>query len=333
MNQFRTHCFRNVRLGRHLIIGLCAFAILIGLSGCARSNKASVDGVAPSVDAGSAELALTEKEFFQTSQSNVAQDSAAGAATAEETTGTISSLPSIGPESRQIIRNAKLSVEVEDLLGSTQEVSQQVNLVGGYVARTQVHYSEEQTARSVRRAWMTVRVPSASFDQTLQHMRELGVPQGEEIYTNDVTEEHLDLQARITNLEAQEEQLRRLLSETNDIGQIMEIYDRLAGVRSEIDRLQGRLQLIENQVAFSTIELTLIQTHATALSDPEAPVLIRAWQKLMNSLAAITTGVKEFVVWLGGAVPYLVLAGLAVWIGWRGWKTMRGRMKNVSSDS
>ena len=112
----------------------------------------------------------------------------------------------------------------------------------------------------------------------------------------------------------------------------MQIYDRLASVRSDIDRLQGRLQLIEHQVAYSTIELTLIETSSTALSDPEAPVLTRAWLKLLNSLSAIAAEAKEFVVWLGGAVPYLVLIGLAGWAGWRGWQAMRRRMQKVSSN-
>lgn len=236
---------------------------------------------------------------------------------------------------RKIIKNARIEIQVDDLVAAVQEATQTAGLVGGYVAQTRAIYPSEfgNTTQRTRRAWITVRIPVEQFETTLQRFRELGTPLDEEIYTNDVTAEFIDLEARITNLTAQEEQLRRLLAETSDIGQIITIHERLSQVRSEIDQWKGRLRVIENNVAYSTIELTFVQPSPFAAAGPNTPVLQRAWQRLMYTISELTTGTIELFIWVIGNSPYLVVAGVVAWLGWRRWRQLRPRNDDAPANN
>lgn len=246
---------------------------------------------------------------------------------------------------RRFVKNAKLHVEVDDLSAAIEEATQTASLVGGHVARLQAAYMHDRETsspnadREPQRAWMTLRIPSTEFDSSLQRLRNLGQPLSDEIFTNDVTANFMDLEARIQNLAVQEEQLRRLLSETTEIGQIIHIYDRLTGVRSEIDRLKGSLQVLDEDVAFSTVELTLVQALPASGVDSlaaDAPVLARAWHNLLKSFDMMLVGAKEGIVWLGGALPYLLVLALCGWMvgyAWKRWGKFTARKAFDGEDS
>jgi len=109
-----------------------------------------------------------------------------------------------------------------------------------------------------RRGWISIRVPDGKFEQALAELRDLSVRvESESTDSQDVTEEYVDLQSRLKNAQATENQYLALLQKAENVEDILRIYERLSQVRSEIEQLKGRIQYLENTSSMSLISTRL----------------------------------------------------------------------------
>ena len=223
------------------------------------------------------------------------------------------SLP--GPGARRIIRKAELSLEVRsprDAYAKAQRVSERH---GGFVASaSSTTRHEESLPDSVS---LSLRVPVAALTQVLQELRRLGSGAGtEHISSNDVTEEFIDLEARLANQRALEQQFRLILERADRVDDALNVERELAKVRTEIDRMEGRRRFSEREVALSTITLSLHSARplaTTSLRDFEQAFL-RAYSDSLRVGAGIVTGSIRLA---GITLPIAVLIGLPLSFGLR----------------
>ncbi len=176
-----------------------------------------------------------------------------------------------GPASgRAVIRTARMHIRAEDTAATAERIVERVEDVGGYVAGTDL----ARDAEGVVSGRFTLRVPSAELTALLDAVDELADSVLERrLDEEDVTTQLSDLDARITNLEAYEEELRQLLGEvresTTDTEDLLRVFDRVNEVRADIDQATARRAVLADQVAMSTVHLQLSPTPATApLTDP-----------------------------------------------------------------
>ena len=147
--------------------------------------------------------------------------------------------------------------------------------------------------------------------------------------TEDVTEKFVDLSARMKTLEATETELRGLLSESRQRQQktedIMAVYKQLTEIRSNIEQIRGQLNVIDNLAALGTINLTLSPTESSvaAVSSWKPSETVR---RSVDSLLAVLTGLADLTITLFIVVlpPALIIAFI-VWLGVKGWHSVRGR--------
>jgi hypothetical protein len=159
------------------------------------------------------------------------------------------------PSDQKIIRTGKIDLIVADIAGSLRTVSGLVTASGGYIQQSA---SREQGGTAI--AELILRVPVDQYENVFQRLRDLAVPDRKPIESSeaqDVTEEFADVQARLTNLKATEAQLLRLMARAEKMEDILVVQRELTNVREQIERLQGRLNVIERRAAFSTINVTL----------------------------------------------------------------------------
>lgn len=149
---------------------------------------------------------------------------------------------------RQIIRTATVSLTVEGVARSFEDVGNIAVSAGGFVSSSSFGNSGDEQVASV-----TIRVPQAAYQDVLRQLRGLGEVESEQSSANDVTEEFTDLQARIRNLKATEERYVQLLAQAANINEILVVQDRISATRSEIEQIQGRIDLLDNQTALATI--------------------------------------------------------------------------------
>jgi len=198
-------------------------------------------------------------------------------------------------EDRMIIRTGDMTVVVNDVLVGRDKIALLATGFGGYVVSSQIS-GEEQDMRG----WISIRVPEDKFESALAEIRKLAVRvNSESTNSQDITEEYVDLDARLKNAEATEKQYLDLLEKAETVEDILKVYDALARVRSEIEQLKGRLQYLERTAAMGLISVYL----EPAVSGK--PV-VGGWSALEIFKSAIR-GIVTLGQWLGTLAIWLLI--------------------------
>jgi hypothetical protein len=204
-------------------------------------------------------------------------------------------------EDRMIVRTGEMSLVVEEVTQACDDIAQLAVFLGGYVVSSQISGEEEEM-----RGWISFRVPDEKFDQALAELRDLAVRvESESTYSEDVTEEYIDLQARLGNAEATEQQYLALLEKATDVEDILSVYERLSQVRQEIEQIKGRMQYLERTTSTSLISVSL-EPEVTA-----KPLVHVGW----SALEVLKSAARGIVV-LGqclGTIAIWLLIFIPVW--------------------
>lgn len=221
---------------------------------------------------------------------------------------------------RAVIRTAWMHIRARDTATTADDIMASVEDAGGYVAGTDL----VRDAEGVISGRFTLRVPSDELTATLDGIDELADSVLERrLDEEDVTTQLSDLEARITNLEAYEEELRQLLTEVRgsrtDTEDLLRVFDRINEVRAEIDQASARRTVLADQVAMSTIHLQLSPTPGTVpLTDPGWSPGDTARGALATTLRILTdiadALIRGVVTVLPVALVLLVPLALVVWL-------------------
>lgn len=232
---------------------------------------------------------------------------------------------------RMIVRTANLAVVVEDTEESLGAIEDLATELGGYISNLNTWRVNEQLAASV-----TLRVPAESFDEARERIKALATElENENVSGQDVTEEYVDLDARLHNLQVAEEELLELLAaaqETHrDAESILAIYREITNVRQQIEQIQGRMQYLENASSLATLTINLTP------EEEVKPVVEPGWEPLrqardaLHSLVTALQALMNLLIWV--ALFFLPMAALLAlpfvlaWLGWYFWRRRRRRSK------
>jgi hypothetical protein len=154
---------------------------------------------------------------------------------------------------RQIIYRAAITLQVQSLTETDRQLKALVSKAQGFIA--QLHDERSQGAQRGER-W-TVRIPVGEFEGFLEAVGKLGIADYRDVQSQDVTEEYVDLNSRLKNKQTLEARLLELVAKRGDeIKDILALEAELSRVREEIERIEGRLLLLKDRVALTTIEIT-----------------------------------------------------------------------------
>jgi hypothetical protein len=207
-------------------------------------------------------------------------------------------------DGRQVVRRASLEVHASDTRAAFEAIVAMVQEVGGFVADATVYPTTSDDAEP--QVTMTLRVPEDQLDATLVAIKgSVDDVVSETQGAQDVTEEFVDLAARITNLEALETELRALLQETRmredaDPDAILRVFNEVSTVRGQIEQLQGRVNYLSDLTALATVEIGMTQTPAAA------PLVAEPW----NPGETVREAAGNLVSGLQGAADWLISFGL-----------------------
>ncbi|MDQ3745192.1 MAG: DUF4349 domain-containing protein, partial [Acidobacteriota bacterium] len=160
---------------------------------------------------------------------------------------------------RKVIRNAELSLETDEPQKAMQRVASIAEARGGFVVTSE---SRQQAGTDGGKAYEVItiqaRVPAAQFDAALNDIRAVGSRvTAEKITGQDVTEEFIDLEARLRTQRALEAQLLDIMKQAHQVSDAITVERELTNVRTEIERIEGRRRFLENQASLSTVKVTL----------------------------------------------------------------------------
>jgi Domain of unknown function (DUF4349) len=228
--------------------------------------------------------------------------------------GTTANAPQaqVQPIERKIIKDASFIIDVEALDNAITQLSTLAVQSGGYVLQT----STNSGSGYGRSANIQFAVPVGNFEQTLQRVRELAKEVISESSSGvDVTQEFVDTQSQIDNLEATRARVREFLSQTKNVEEALAVNQELSRIEGELGLLKGRLQYLSQRSSFSTVTVEARQPL------PRTEVVQSGWQpgevveEAFSALIELTQGLATFIIWLVIVVlPVVLPIGLVVWL-------------------
>lgn len=209
----------------------------------------------------------------------------------------------IDVQEQLIIRTGELALVVEDTEQVLQAISALAEGQDGWVVRSNVY----QRADDALAGTITIRVPVERFQEAMSAIQEMAleVTQASQ-ESQDVTEEYVDLRARLRNLEATAERVRGFLDDADDVEDALAVNQELSRLESEIEALTGRIQYLEQSAAFSTIT-----AHLTP-DELSQPIEVGGWRPTGIVREAVETLIRGLqilatvLIWL--AIVFLPLA-------------------------
>lgn len=227
-------------------------------------------------------------------------------------------------QAKMIVYTAEMSLVVKDSDVAQEDITKMVEGIGGYISNS----SSYNYSGGLRRITLTLRLPADKFNETMSNLRALAMEVTQEnIGSQDVTQEYVDLESRLRALEAKAERLEELMEQAEDTEAVLAVYEQLSQTQVEIEQTKGRMQYLERSAALATITVSLTPD---ALSQPievagwrpggvakeSFQALIKAFQWLINALIRIIILVLPIMLFLGGLL-YLFIKGLRLIFGGR----------------
>jgi hypothetical protein len=218
--------------------------------------------------------------------------------------------------SRKIIYTAELRLTVEDFAQAAQTLEKQVRDHKGYIAQQQV----AGTPGSPRSGTWTVRIPEGQFDSFRSAVSKVGELASSTIQSREVTEEFVDLNARLDSKQkARERYEKHLQDKTGKLEDIIKVEEQLERVVEEMERIKGRLRLINDLVALTTV--TVVLEERTRYVPEEAAgfgtEIARTFGDSLSSLLEFGQNVTLLFVAIIPWLPFLLLVGIPIWHVWR----------------
>ncbi len=210
-----------------------------------------------------------------------------------------------------IIRTGYMRLEVSNFSASRARIASQVREYGGYV-----NGSERNLHRDGDRRWVTgtvvLRVPSERYGDLQSDIREEGTVVTERTETRDVSDQLVDLEARLTNLRERRDRLRTFYENANGTEELLAIERELSEVQGEIERLEARQRSLEQQVAYSTLRVEL-REDAPGPQQVNTPFHQQSLVSVfLASVEALYVAGRTLLVAAVAATPWLAVAGLTL---------------------
>ena len=233
-------------------------------------------------------------------------DSARGLAGPGQTTSAYSSTQPTD-SNRLVIKNANLSIYVDDPTQSMDRISALADEMGGFVVSANLTQTYLDNGDKVPHAAITIRVPAERLAEALSRIKaETKQPViNETISSQDVTSQYTDLQSQLTNLEAAEKQLQNIMDQATKTEDVLNVYNQLVSVRGQIEVIKGQMKYYEQSAALSAISVDLTANAASQ------PLKIGGWQPVGVAKEALQSLIRTVQVLLN-VVIYLVLLVLPV---------------------
>ena len=243
--------------------------------------------------------------------------------------GQTSAIPPAQSPERLIIRTGDLSIVVADTEATIAQISEMVAANGGWVVSSSLY----QYSESAKTGDITVRVPAEGFASAVEAIKGLALEVTNESSSGqDVTDEYVDLDSRLTNLEATAARVRNFLDEAKDVEEALAVNQELSRLEGEIEVIKGRMQFLSQSASFSTISVHLAPDEASR------PIEVAGWRPqgvakdAVEALVTSLQAIASFLIWFAIFIlPILLIVGIPIWLVVRFFRRRRQRRRAAAS--
>lgn len=291
---------------------LLALMLMFTLCACGESSSAQNARTEMKAEYADYEYAADEAYYYAEEPMYEPAPAAANGLSVNQSASAGGSAETPSQKPSKIIYSANVRVETTDFDGTLSALDQLVEEYGGWIESSSVNgtnYADRSRGSVSRRsASYTLRIPSDRFQELMSSLSALGNIPFSHIYTENVTAQYYDVQARLVAYTAQEQRLLEMMEMAETVEDVILLEDRLTEVRYQIEALQSTLNNWDRQVSFSSVYLDISEVQEYS---PEPQVQPSYGQQLLSALqdGLHDAGAffKGLLLWLTGALPALVI--------------------------
>ena len=278
---------------------------------------------------------------------SLSQDQAPGqaplpTAAAFEISNPSGDLTVIERSNRMIVKNADVRLTVKDSDVAIDRATQIIGDAGGYIVSSRVWY-QDYYGNNLKYAAITIGVPVEEFEKVLSRLRGLAIKVVDETAAgDDVTDQYVDLQSQLTNLEATRARIQDFLKDAKTIDEALRINQELSNIEGQIEQIKGQMNYLNDRSAYSTItlnlepELPILTPTPTATPYPTATPIPwnpgQTYGDAKNTVTVVYQGIGNFLIWLVVVIlPIVLPPALLLWAIWK-WLNKK-TVKTVSAKS
>lgn len=224
--------------------------------------------------------------------------------------------PSENAIRRMIIRNANITLQVNDINQALDAIIHLANTSGGYVVRSSTNQNAGQTWGEI-----SIRVPAEGLNSVLKQLKSLATQVTQEtISGEDITQQYVNLQSQLDNLQKSKSQLEKIMLGATKTEDVLKVHQQLSDTQGQIDVLEGQIKYYKDSVALSLITITLNMNPSVQNEYQKqwrlAEVFKSSYVDLVDGLRNFTYNLIQFIVYF---LPLILLWGcfclLLYWIG------------------
>lgn len=212
-------------------------------------------------------------------------------------------------DKRMIIRTGTMSIENDNFDETEAKAKEITRNLGGYITNS----TSQVNQSGKKQGAITIRVHADKYDELLAEMAKIGKVMNQNITGRDVTEEYVDAEARLKTQRELETRLLQLLAEkTANLTAVVEVEQKLASVRENIEKTEGRMRMLKDQASFSTVTVSIFEPAILHTSSGGFFYEIeRGFEKGITGFTSILAGLITFIIALS---PILAVLGLIVYL-------------------
>ncbi len=232
-----------------------------------------------------------------------AADSAAGGRSSSGGPGLAESKPAPADVARLVIKNADLTIVVDNPGAGMATITKMASDMSGFVVSSKSFKTKISSGVEVPQASITVRVPAEKLDEALAKVKALVRDPSRDIISDtttgkDVTADYVDLQSRLTNLQNTEEQLLKIQDSATKTDEVLAVFNQLTQIRQQIEQIKGQIKFYEESANLSAISVQLLSAESIA------PITIGGWAPVgvvrdaFQALINVGKLLVEVLIWL-----------------------------------
>jgi len=215
---------------------------------------------------------------------------------------------------REVVRTGTMQVVVDDVSSALRSVRRLTGSADGFVA-------DEQATTDEDTASITVRMPSAKFDEVREQVADLGEVASQNVKAEDVTAQRIDIDTRVKSLRKSVERLQEMLGRSGDVAQLAAVEGELARRETELEALLGQQRVLRDQVSLGTLTVELSEEAPPPTPSDDAPGFRDG---LRTGWVAVIDGGRALLAALGFLLPFLPLLLPLAYLAWR-WRRSHPR--------
>ena len=296
-----------------VLSALLVSALLVGCGSSSSSDGGFFKSAEPAAESATAdyaydgEVAMAEEAYSDDVYEYSEEASSAANSTASSGADAVSDTEIQSNSNRKLIKTVNMTAETREFDSLIANITDRIETLGGYAESMDIS-GNSYDSKGTRNAFIIARIPAEKLDFFVKEVSDASNITSKNESAEDVTLQYADVEAHKDSLKIEQKRLNELLEQADTLENIIELENRLTEVRYEIESYESRLRMMNNQVVYATVNLSVVEVKEyTPEPVEEKSFGQRLSEEFLNSCEVAWSAIQDFVIGFIAFLPMLLV--------------------------